>query len=83
MRSAVSGFTVDIANCSMTSAPIGPRSGSGRKPAAGATNSSAQVLPLASRTNWPTFKACTSGKTSVTRPTPSLPGRAGKTGSTP
>ena len=80
---AVNGLTADIASCSITSAPIGPRLGKGRKPAAGPTNSSAQVLPLARSTSWPTCKLFTSADTSVTRPTPSLPGLAGNTASTP
>ena len=44
-------LTADIASCSITSAPIGPKLGKGKKPADGPTNSSAQVLPLARRTN--------------------------------
>ena len=62
---------------------MGPRLGSGKKPSAGPTNSSAQVLPLARSTNWPTFKLFTPEDISLTRPTPSLPGLAGNIASTP
>ena len=83
MSNAVRGLTADIASCSITSAPIGPKSGKGKKPAAGPTNSSAQVFPLARRTNWPSFKVLTPADISVTLPTPSLPGLAGSSALTP
>ena len=73
ISNAVNGFTADIDSCSIISALIGPRLGNGKNPAAGATISSAQVLPLARRTNWSTARFFTPGDTSVTRPTPSLP----------